>query len=194
MSSIRDQMEQARALIQQKRYPEARAILTTIDHPKAKEWLIKLARLEAVEDVGLPKLSVPTRTTPYPLCEVCNVHEGESHSYRYGHHDYEDDSEGNRTVFFVEDGIGSIVVCKHCAKKRAKREAKNEMVIGITIGILLAIWLAPYGLRNPGTVVICFGALAIVAGVLGHIAPDENDGVRALIKEKAKREGQALPD
>jgi hypothetical protein len=35
-------MEAARELIQEKRYAEARAILLTVDHDKAREWLAKL--------------------------------------------------------------------------------------------------------------------------------------------------------
>ncbi len=36
--------EAARELIQEKRYDEARAILKTLDHPLAKEWLVKLEK------------------------------------------------------------------------------------------------------------------------------------------------------
>jgi len=38
----KQKMLEARELIQQKRYDEARAILKTVDHPTAQEWLVKL--------------------------------------------------------------------------------------------------------------------------------------------------------
>lgn len=38
----KQKMLAARELIKEKRYPEARAILKTIDHPTAREWLAKL--------------------------------------------------------------------------------------------------------------------------------------------------------
>lgn len=38
----KQKMLPARELIQQKKYDEARAILRTVDHPKAREWLAKL--------------------------------------------------------------------------------------------------------------------------------------------------------
>ena len=44
---VRDKMLEARDLIQAKRYPQARALLVTIDHPKAYEWLQKLDDVEA---------------------------------------------------------------------------------------------------------------------------------------------------
>lgn len=37
----------ARDLIREKRYAEARRLLVTIDHPKAREWLVKLDDVEA---------------------------------------------------------------------------------------------------------------------------------------------------
>ncbi len=45
MMTIRDEMVKARALIQQKRFDEARAILEQIDHPKAREWLAKINKV-----------------------------------------------------------------------------------------------------------------------------------------------------
>ena len=38
----REQLERARELLQQKQYPQARALLKTIDHPTALKWLAKL--------------------------------------------------------------------------------------------------------------------------------------------------------
>lgn len=37
-----DRIQEARSLIEQKRYSEARALLQTIDHPKALEWIQKI--------------------------------------------------------------------------------------------------------------------------------------------------------
>lgn len=42
MTDIQARMTEARDLIQAKRYDEARAILRTVDHPKAAEWLAKI--------------------------------------------------------------------------------------------------------------------------------------------------------
>jgi hypothetical protein len=55
---MQQQLAEARDLIKQKRYREARALLKTIDHPKAREWLARL-------DVAAPKK--PNRT---PLIAV----------------------------------------------------------------------------------------------------------------------------
>lgn len=38
-------MKRAQELIQEKRYDEARAILKTVDHPKARDWLAKLDKI-----------------------------------------------------------------------------------------------------------------------------------------------------
>lgn len=46
MMDTRQQMEKARALIQSKRYAEARGILTKTDHPKAREWIAKIDALQ----------------------------------------------------------------------------------------------------------------------------------------------------
>ena len=43
--TLKEQFAQAKALIQQKRYHEARTLLRTIDHPAALEWLAKLAKI-----------------------------------------------------------------------------------------------------------------------------------------------------
>jgi hypothetical protein len=51
--SERDQLIQARELIQQKRYSEARAILQSLDHPKAREWLAKLDQMD--DDLDFPE-------------------------------------------------------------------------------------------------------------------------------------------
>jgi hypothetical protein len=51
----KQKMLAARELIQEKRYAEARALLKTIDDPKAKEWLKKLDEI----DPPFPTLSAP---------------------------------------------------------------------------------------------------------------------------------------
>lgn len=43
--STKEQMQRARTLIQQKRYDDARALLITINHPKADQWLNRLNRM-----------------------------------------------------------------------------------------------------------------------------------------------------
>lgn len=48
--SVKDQLEQASNLIREKRFEEARRLLTTIDHPKAKEWLVKLNQITSGQD------------------------------------------------------------------------------------------------------------------------------------------------
>jgi hypothetical protein len=40
-----EQMQKAKTFIQQKRYDDARAILITIDHPKAELWLNRLNQM-----------------------------------------------------------------------------------------------------------------------------------------------------
>jgi|GEM_PF-4152560 len=45
MSTTAEQMQQAKALIQQKRYDDAKAILITVDHPKADVWLDRLNKM-----------------------------------------------------------------------------------------------------------------------------------------------------
>lgn len=44
--SIQEQMNAARAYIQRKQYADARRLLKTIDHPKAKDWLVKINEIE----------------------------------------------------------------------------------------------------------------------------------------------------
>lgn len=46
MASTKEKMQQARQLIQQKRYDEARVILRTVDHDKAYEWLDKIDAIQ----------------------------------------------------------------------------------------------------------------------------------------------------
>ena len=43
--SVKEQMQQAQALIKQQRYDEARALLVQVDHPKATEWIAKIDSL-----------------------------------------------------------------------------------------------------------------------------------------------------
>ncbi|PJF39620.1 MAG: hypothetical protein D6737_00610 [Chloroflexi bacterium] len=53
-------MIEARNLIKQKRYQEARAILVHIDHPTAKEWIAKIDRAAAKQSqAGLPSSQRP---------------------------------------------------------------------------------------------------------------------------------------
>lgn len=40
--SVKTQMHEARQLIAEKRYAEARRILRTVDHPQAAQWLAQL--------------------------------------------------------------------------------------------------------------------------------------------------------
>jgi|GEM_PF-2140719 len=49
------QMQQAKALIQQKRYDDARAILITVDHPKADVWLQRLNSIAPQEQPSQQK-------------------------------------------------------------------------------------------------------------------------------------------
>ncbi|MBN1679559.1 MAG: hypothetical protein JW966_04655 [Anaerolineae bacterium] len=51
--SAREKLLQARELIQQQRYAEAREILVTIDHPKAREWLSR------IDDLAISTLDFP---------------------------------------------------------------------------------------------------------------------------------------
>lgn len=45
MSTAVEQMKRAKALIQHKHYDDARALLITIDHPKADVWLSRLNQM-----------------------------------------------------------------------------------------------------------------------------------------------------
>lgn len=60
--SIKESMLQARALIQQKRYEEARQILVGVSHPTAQKWLAKID--EITMDFGDP--FAETETAPPP--------------------------------------------------------------------------------------------------------------------------------
>lgn len=53
---MRERMEQARDMIKEGQYTQARAVLKTIEHPKAREWLAKIDELEAnnLDDLGDP--------------------------------------------------------------------------------------------------------------------------------------------
>jgi hypothetical protein len=59
--------EEAKALIQAKRYDEARAILETIDHPTAKAWLSK------IEGLSSPKSTTSKRTSYLPIVAVSAI-------------------------------------------------------------------------------------------------------------------------
>jgi hypothetical protein len=58
-------MEAARELIREKRYDEARAILRTVDHPTARQWLGKIEQIDpssrpaAPAPVAQPVVAVP---------------------------------------------------------------------------------------------------------------------------------------
>lgn len=56
MASTKEKMQQAQQLIKEKRYDEARAILRTVNHDKAYEWLDKLDKIAPEKVVGSPKL------------------------------------------------------------------------------------------------------------------------------------------
>jgi hypothetical protein len=47
--STRAQFQAVKALIQAKQYSQARSLLLTISHPTAKEWLVKLDKVERGE-------------------------------------------------------------------------------------------------------------------------------------------------
>ncbi len=49
IANLRPQFEAAKALIQVKKYDEARALLRTINHPTAQEWLRKLDNITGVQ-------------------------------------------------------------------------------------------------------------------------------------------------
>jgi hypothetical protein len=55
--TTKEKMLQARQLIQEKKYQEAQKILKTVDHPTAKEWLVKLDKLVKPE-IEVPKKSL----------------------------------------------------------------------------------------------------------------------------------------
>jgi len=71
----RETMEQARALIQARQYDEARALLVTVDHPKAVEWIEKIDALLAQADDPFekPKRALvvePAPITPSPVMVI----------------------------------------------------------------------------------------------------------------------------
>jgi len=67
MGTLRDQMLQAPDLIKQKRYAEARAILQTIEHPKAKEWLIRLDQVAPEKPKREPLTAAPVSPVLPPV-------------------------------------------------------------------------------------------------------------------------------
>jgi hypothetical protein len=49
MADIKSDLAAAKALIQAKRYTEARSILNSVDHPTSREWLAKLDRISPAQ-------------------------------------------------------------------------------------------------------------------------------------------------
>jgi hypothetical protein len=66
MATVKEQMLQARDLIQQKRYAEARAILIDIEHPTADAWLDKIAEITAAKPAGKPQTVSSVARSPKP--------------------------------------------------------------------------------------------------------------------------------
>ncbi|HML25039.1 MAG TPA: hypothetical protein PKD09_25520 [Aggregatilinea sp.] len=64
MSEVKEQMLRARELIQQKQYDEARLLLMTIDHDKAREWLAQLDRIQQKQPTPQPVVSQPVAPQP----------------------------------------------------------------------------------------------------------------------------------
>ncbi|MEP7284525.1 MAG: hypothetical protein ABI947_02000 [Chloroflexota bacterium] len=60
MSTSREKMQQARELITQKRYDDARAILRTVNHDTALDWLDKLDKLDPPQPAFSPKEAAAT--------------------------------------------------------------------------------------------------------------------------------------
>lgn len=60
-----DRLRQAGELIKARRFQDARAILVTVDHPKAKEWIARLDAME-IEDPfpATPSRPMPVRAAP----------------------------------------------------------------------------------------------------------------------------------
>src|SRR5258706_15999809 len=52
----REKMLEARQLISEKRYAEARRVLEAIDHPTARQWLQKLDEIESRPTASKPAL------------------------------------------------------------------------------------------------------------------------------------------
>lgn len=74
----RERMLEAREHILNKRYSQARAILNTIDHPKAKEWLAKLDEVELgdpFQGIARPQ-TPPEPPTPQPNPQTRNAAQG----------------------------------------------------------------------------------------------------------------------
>ena len=63
MTTARDQMVQARELIRQGRYDDARKILKKVNHPKAKEWLDQLDERE----LNAPLQQTFAQVAPQPI-------------------------------------------------------------------------------------------------------------------------------
>lgn len=65
----KEKMVEAKSLIQQKRYNEARAILRSVNHPTAMKWLAKLDDIAPEADDDLPPLEddLPETTKRYTL-------------------------------------------------------------------------------------------------------------------------------
>jgi hypothetical protein len=67
MASTKEKMQKAQQLIKEKRYDEARAILRTIDHDTAYEWLDKLDEIDPVKQDKTPTIATkPTNITSQP--------------------------------------------------------------------------------------------------------------------------------
>lgn len=64
MSSLKDDMIRASTLIKTQRYDEARQLLRTIDHPTAREWLMKIDQLDPPRAAA--PAAMPAYTTPEP--------------------------------------------------------------------------------------------------------------------------------
>jgi hypothetical protein len=57
--SVKEQMSQAKELIQAKRYDEARAILKKVDHPTAKQWIERIDAIKARQKQAAAAPSIP---------------------------------------------------------------------------------------------------------------------------------------
>jgi hypothetical protein len=60
-------MEAARELIREKRYDEARAILRTIDHPTARQWLGKIEQIDPTSRTAVAPPVVQPVVAPVPV-------------------------------------------------------------------------------------------------------------------------------
>lgn len=80
--SVKDQLAEAKDLISQKRFDEARYVLSNIDHPTAKQWLAKLNKVAPPSNIDLPaddewartarKNRNKARPTPAPASKAKN--------------------------------------------------------------------------------------------------------------------------